>query len=147
MCISFKKLTYAVVTHTCCYSLTSMLNWRGPYCGGQNEAREINPRLSLFLITELSIFMFPHQQKDSPLHTLGAFYLCSPATQLTPHQTAHLQGVYCQTTARLSLTLHLTYITCGVKNSPLTVLRKHAFSFGVCVRFSLCTLPWVFIKL
>lgn len=82
-----------------------------------------------------------------PLHTLGAFYLCSPATQLTPHQTAHLQGVYCQTTARLSLTLHLTHITRGVKNSPLTVLRKHVFSFSVCVRFSLCTLLWVFIKL
>ena len=71
--------------------------------------------------------MFPHQQKDSPLHTLGAFYLCSPATQLTPHQTAHLQGVYCQTIALQCLTLYLTYIVHGVKNSPLTVLENMSF--------------------
>lgn len=108
---------------------------------------KLAPDCIYFLLQSSASLCSLINKKTSPLHTLGALCLCSPATQLTPHQNAHLLGVYCRTTAQQPLTFSLTYITHGVRNSPLTVLRKHIFSFGVCVRFSLGVLPWVFITL
>lgn len=92
-------------------------------------------------------FYVPSSTKRLPATYPWCFLFMFTCYSINTPSNCTLVGGYCQTTALQSLTLYLTCITHGVKNSPLTVLREHVLSSGVHVRFSLCTLPLVFIKL